>query len=253
MKMRYFFLLFGLISGLQASDATRNLYLETIEKYPKLLPYSGDYKKGEIQVVTDPEQMAIIEKEFGREVGIVHKDNYWLWVNDACIFPSGKTGVYARILWNRSLEGTPGVVVMPITTDGKIILNCNFRHATRTWEIELPRGGLNAEELPEAAAKRETIEETGMVVSDLVLLGEMPPDTGLTNTVVPVYMAKVVTKQDSQQEDTEAIEEILQLTIAEVKQAFRRGYYEHKIRGELKRIPFRDPFLAYALLIYEIN
>src|SRR5262249_11188301 len=108
-------------------------------------------------------------------------------------------------------------------------------------------------EEPEAAARRETIEETGMVVSDLVLLGEMAPDTGLTNTIVPIYLAKVIGKQDSQPEDSEAIEEILCLTIPEIKQAFLQGYYEHEIRGASHPIPFRDPFLEYAILLYEIK
>jgi len=181
------------------------------------------------------------------------KDKYWLWVNDACVFPNGTKGVYGRILWIKSLEGISGIAVMPVTADGKVILNCNFRHATRSWEIELPRGCVDIGEEPETAARRETIEKTGMLVEDLVFLGEMPPDTGLTNTIVPIYMAKVVGKQDSAPEDSEAIEEILCLKMSEIKQAFVQGYYEHKIRGIQKQIPFRDPFLAYALLMYELK
>ncbi len=84
-------------------------------------------------------------------------------------------------------------------------------------------------------------------------MGEKPPDTGLTNTVVPIYMARVMGKQDSTPEDSEAIEEILCLTMAEIKRAFLQGYYEHKIRGVQKQIPFRDPFLAYAVLMYELR
>ena len=237
----------------QGSEASRKQYLELFQSYPKLIEHTGDFSKGEIEVVLDPQNMAAIEKESGREVGIVMKDKYWLWVNDACIFPNGKKGVYGRILWVKSLEGCPGVAVMPITSDGKIILNCNYRHATRSWEIELPRGCINDGEEVEAAAKRESVEETGMLVSDLVLIGNMGSDTGISGTIIPIYLAQVIGKQDSQPEDSEAIEDILFLTLSEVKQAFLQGDYEHSIRGVKIKIPFRDPFLAYAILLYELK
>jgi ADP-ribose pyrophosphatase len=203
--------------------------------------------------LTDPEKMAAIEKAQARDVGIIGRDKYWLWINDACRFPSGHEGIYGRLLWVKTLTGTPGVAVMPILPDGRIALNCNFRHATRSWEIELPRGGLNPGETIEAAAKREALEETGMVVDSLQLLGSIPPDSGVITAVVPIFVAKVIHRQGAQQEETEAIEEILALTRDEIKTAFARGYCVCKIRGEEKRVLFRDPFLAYALLLDEIN
>ncbi|MFI5344088.1 MAG: NUDIX hydrolase, partial [Chlamydiales bacterium] len=219
-----------------AGEVSRQEYLELVKRYPSLAQSKGDFSKGEIELVFDPQEMAAIEKTTGRDVGVVMQDKYWLWVNDACKFPSGLQGVYGRILWVKSLESCPGVAVMPILPNGKIVLNCNFRHATRSWEMELPRGVINIGEGIEAAAKRETMEETGMIVDDLSLLGEIPTDTGITNTVVPIYIAKVINKQNPQQEESEAIEEIISLTIPEIKQAFLRGYYVCKIRGAPKPV-----------------
>lgn len=236
-----------------ASELSRQKYLDLINRYPLLTQPLGSASKGEIEIVLDKNRLAAIEKSSGRDVGVVAEDKYWIWINDACIFPSGSEGVYGRILWIKGLESTPGVAVMPIMPDGKIVLNCNFRHATRSWEIELPRGGVNAGEEIEAAARRETMEETGMAVDSLVLLGAIPPDSGLTATVVPIYLAKVVKQQTTQQEETEAIEEILSLSLKEIKQGFVKGYRFCKIRGEVKRVAFRDPFLAYAVLMYGLN
>lgn len=247
------FLVFTLVTPIHANEMTRMEYLELAKRFPSLIQPCGEAANGEIQIILDPEEMAVIEKETARDVGLIKMDKYWLWVNDACQFPNGNKGVYGRILWVSSLESSPGVVVMPVMPDGKIVLNCNYRHATRTWEIELPRGAVNSGEKLEDAAKRETIEETGMLVDDLLLLGQMPPDTGLTNTVATIYLAKVTDSQASQPEDTEAIEEILSLTLPEIKQAFLKGYYELTVRGEKKQIPFRDPFLAYAILMYELK
>lgn len=239
--------------GMEAGEVSRQEYLELIAQYPKLIQPLGDHRAGEIEIVIDPERMQAIEKKFGRPVGLVQRDKYWLWINDACIFPSGAEGVYGRILWRHSLDSCAGVIVMPILPDGKVVLNCNFRHATRSWEMELPRGAVSPGEDIEAAAKRETVEETGMLVDQLSLLGEIPPDTGLTNTVAPVFMARVIAKQDAQPEETEAIESIVSLTIGEIKQAFIQGYYECDVKGVKKRIHFRDPFLAYAILLYELT
>lgn len=239
--------------GAQSSENSRQEYLKLIEQYPRLIKPQGDHTGGEIEIVIDPVKMAAIEKKTGREVGLVQRDKYWVWLNDACIFPNGAEGVYGRILWVSSLESCPGVIVMPILPNGKIVLNCNFRHATRSWEIELPRGALNAGEDVEAAARRETLEETGMIVDHLYLLGEIPPDTGLTNTVAPLFAAKVVAKEDARPEDSEAIESIISLSISEIKEAFLKGYYEYPVRGVNKQIPFRDPFLSYAVLLYELK
>lgn len=235
------------------SEKSREEYFALIKQYPHLIESRGDSSKGEIEILTDPEKMAAIEKKQARDVGVVWRDKYWLWVNDACRFPSGHEGIYARILWVKSLTGVPGVAVMPILPNGKIVLNCNYRHATRSWEIELPRGIINAGETLEDAARREALEETKMVIDSLVRLGEIPPDSGVITSVIPIFVAKVVKEQNAEQEETEAIEGTIALTRDEIKQAFAQGYIVHKIRGEEKKIPFRDPFLAYAILLSDVK
>lgn len=237
----------------QASEISRKEYLDLSKRYSNFIQPSGDASKGEIEIILDNDRMEAIEKATGREVGIIAQDNYWLWVNDACRFPNGNEGVYGRILWVNSLESSAGVVVMPILPDGKIVLNCNFRHATRSWEIELPRGRLESGESQEDAARRETMEETGMIIDCLTLLGEITPDSGVINTVNPIYMATVIEQHNAQHEDSEAIEEILSLTLNEIKLAFLNGYYICNIRGVEKKVAFRDPFLAYAILLYELR
>lgn len=240
--------------ALQADEVSRQRYLELIKKHPHIVLSRGDASQGEIEILLNEERMALIEKKFGRDVGVVKQDRYWIWINDACKFPSGNEGIYGRILWVRGLESpVQGVAVMPITSKGKIVLNCNFRHSTRSWEIELPRGVVNAGETAEDAAKREASEETGRSIAEIRLLGEIPPDTGVLGVVVPVFVAKVASIDVQRQEDGEAIEEILELSIEEIKKAFAEGYYKCKLRGEWRQVRFRDPFLAYAILRQEMS
>jgi ADP-ribose pyrophosphatase len=251
--MRFFFLATLLIGRvLLASEASIQEYFNLIQRYPHIVEPKGNSSLGEIEIILDKDRMTRIEKKMGRDVGVFAKDKYWLWINDACVFPSGQEGIYARILWVKALESpASGVAVMPILPNGNIVLNCNFRHATRSWEIELPRGGVNLGESLESAARRETIEETGMVIDHLSQLGAIPPDTGLTTTVAPIFMAKVIHEQKPEQEETEAIEKILSLPLKEIKKAFVDGYLECEVRGKKIKAHFRDPFLAYAVLLSE--
>ena len=238
-------------SLIEADESTQKKYFELIERYPDLIEPRGDALKGEIEIILDKETIAAIEKKTGRDVGIIAIDKYWIWINDACKFPSGHYGVYGRIV--KANLGIAGVAVMPVLPDGTIALNCNYRHATRSWEIELPRGGLNPGEDLESGARRETMEETGMLVDELTSLGAMPPDSGVTGMTVPIILAKVVQRQEAQPEESEAISEILTLSVQQIKQAFADGFYMCIINGKQQRVGFRDPFLSYALLLYELK
>ena len=242
------------IQGL-CSAANENItkYLEYLKQYPLTLGPNASYKKGEIEIIRDEKQMAEIQNRTKRMVGVVAEDNYWIWINDAVCFPNGTKGVYGRVIWRRSLEGIGGVAIMPLLPNGKIALNRNFRHATRSWEYELPRGCLLYNEAPEQAALREMKEETGLIASKIEFLGHINPDSGMTNTIVPIYLAQVLKKDISTPEDSEAIASIDAFTIAELKQGFFDGYLITEISGKSVKINLRDPFLSFALLQWDIR
>jgi len=238
---------------LAASVESCREYLDLAKKYPKFVTPGGSAENGEIELILDEERMLAIEKETGRTVGVMGRDKYFLWVNDACKFPGGKEGVYGRLIWMSGLDSEAAVIVMPVFPDGKIAVNCNFRHATRSWEIELPAGLIDDGESPEDAAVRETKEETGLLVDRLVRLGEIPSDSGAVSAVLPVFLARVTGKGNAMLEDSEAIAEVLALSVSEIKEAFGRGFLEVKIKGIDHKVPFRDSGLAYAILMGELK
>jgi ADP-ribose pyrophosphatase len=250
-KVLLHFILFFLISiPSYAENQSHSLekYLHYLDKYPDTLGPWGDSEKGEIEIIKDPKKIQEIECRTGRKIGVIAEDNYWIWINDAVRFPNGHESAYGRMLWRQSLFGTTGVAVMPILPNGKIVLNRNFRHATRSWEYELPRGGVNVGESVEAAARREVKEETGMVIEDLIFLGNIMPNSGSFNTVDPVFMAKVVRQEHPEQEDSEAIAAVEAFTVEEIKKGFKDGYLSVTIDGKVSHINLRDPFLAFAIL-----
>lgn len=221
-----------------------------------LICYGGDHKLGEIEIVTDPKQIASIEelqkqrlikkglteadaKESSR-TGIVAEDIYWIWERDAVLFPTGFAGTYNRLTW----KSANGIAILPILPDGRVALNLNFRHATRSWEFELPRGRCRGGEGLEEAVRRELQEETGLVVQKLSFLGSMACDTGVLASVIPVYAGWVGEAGAADQEESEAIAGIRAFTFQELEDGLRKGYVEVDPQG---KVPFRDSFLTFAL------
>lgn len=259
MKILYIF--FSLASCFLYT-APHDAYLEFLNKNPVS---KGNYKAGEIEIATDPSLITSIEdiakarllkngysdaqaQEFSR-VGIVSEDQYWIWIRDGVIFPTGAKGTYDRLLWKVALKGPGGVAVLPILANGKVVLNLNFRHATRSWELELPRGALQKNETVETAALRELREETGLEIAAPIYIGSVAPDTGALSSVIPVFLGKVCKEGLSAQEESEAIKGIFAFSKDELKQGLKQGYLN--IDG--KQIPLRDAFLTFALLQAEIR
>ena len=70
------------------------------------------------------------------------------------------------------------VAVIPVTPEGEIVLVRQFRPAVGRFTLEIPCGHIESGELPEAAARKELLEETGYLGYKLVPLGRYSPDTG---------------------------------------------------------------------------
>jgi ADP-ribose pyrophosphatase len=264
------FLIFGLIYLQTAYGG------ESLEKYfsyvSQLGQTNGCHQMGEIELILDPSEISRIEQiqeqrlllkgysameaaEFSR-VGIVNEDQYWIWLRDAVYFPKGVPGTYDRLIWRNHLQASSGrgsVAILPVLLSGHIALNLNFRHATRSWEFELPRGGKEDRETDEEAALRELKEETGYEASSMMFLGNMTFDTGMQSSVTSIFLGKVSAKGVSNQEYSEAIIGIISFSKEELKQGLLKGSLEVMLNGKQENIPLRDPCLTFALLQAEIR
>lgn len=191
--------------------------------------------------------------EFSR-IGVVREDQYLIWLRDAVYFPNKVPGTYDRFIWKGELKNNaPGVAVLPVLPSGQIVLNLNYRHATRSWELELPRGGILPDETTESAALRELKEETGCIASSITFLGNMAPDSGILSSVTPVFIGKIATQEESTPEYSEAIAGLIALTKEEIKEGLIQGFLELSVKGEKRQIPIRDSFLTFALLQAELR
>ncbi len=64
------------------------------------------------------------------------------------------------------------VMVVPVQPDGQVVTMTGYRHGPRRVCLSLPGGFIDPAETPEAAARRELIEETGLTPSRLIGLGD---------------------------------------------------------------------------------
>lgn len=152
------------------------------------------------------------------QVGIAFQDQYTMILRDAVRFPNGRLGTYIRIVG----DGIPGVIVLPIYRD-EVLLIRHFRHATRTWHLEIPRGFGEKDFSSEDNACRELKEEIGANVTRLVSLGRVYPDTGGLSEYNDFFYAEV--DAYGEVEADEAIVELLPTALSE----FERMIRENKI------------------------
>src|SRR4051812_39425162 len=74
------------------------------------------------------------------------------------------------------------VNVVPITSDGKIVMVEQYRHGSNTVELEIPGGMMDPGETdPVAAGLRELREETGYEGGNARVIGQIYPNPAIMN------------------------------------------------------------------------
>jgi 8-oxo-dGTP pyrophosphatase MutT (NUDIX family) len=80
------------------------------------------------------------------------------------------------------------VSIVPIGTDGRLLMIEHYRFITDTTGWELPAGGVDEGETIEEAAARELLEEGGAIAERLEYLGVYHPCNGSTNLTFHIYI-----------------------------------------------------------------
>lgn len=93
-----------------------------------------------------------------------------------------------------TIETPDWVNIVAITETDDIVLVEQYRHPVRRVLLELPAGNVDAAELPEQAARRELLEETGYGEGTWHDLGSMFPVASRFTNEVHAYLAVDVCK-----------------------------------------------------------
>jgi len=107
---------------------------------------------------------------------------------DTVRFPDGSTGPLEMLRRPGAWAVRP-FFVDPQAADPRVLLIRQFRHAAEDFIWEVPAGRLDAGETPEACARRELEEETGMRARTIERLTTIYTTPGFTDERIHLFLA----------------------------------------------------------------
>lgn len=124
---------------------------------------------------------------------------------DTVRFPDGSQGELEMIRH----PGASAVVPFlgdPDGEDPQVLLLRQYRYAADGWLYEIPAGRLDANEEPEACARRELREETGCEADEIEHLITFYTTPGFIDEKIHVFMATGLTAGEHEREKDEFLE-----------------------------------------------
>jgi len=118
--------------------------------------------------------------------------------------------------------------VLPLTSDGKVVLTHEYRHGLGRIAVALPGGTAEDGESPEACARRELLEETGLDAGKLMHLYSGNSLTGYLSGTLHLFFAKDC-RDTGQPPDPEEVESLLVLSPTQALDRARRGEFESTV------------------------
>lgn len=145
-------------------------------------------------------------------------ENKWYSVRrDKVIRPDGKPGEYNVV------EALDGAFVLALDEDERIQLIRKYRYATDIYSLEVPAGGIEIDEDPLAAAKRELQEELGLAAGHWRQLGKFQAENAYINNFGIVFVATELSEVGTDDRLAEGINKTEKLPVREALQMIQSG------------------------------
>lgn len=130
---------------------------------------------------------------------VVYKNPWIEVVEERVINPDGTKGMFGVINYQ------PGVQVLAIDSDNQIYLVYEYHYAIDSYDYQLPAGGIDKKETPLSAAKRELLEETGLIAKKWEDFGYIHPLTMIVNSPAYFFIATDLKQVKRVGKDTKAV------------------------------------------------
>ena len=107
------------------------------------------------------------------------------------------------------------VCVIPVTDDGMVVMERQYRYPVDEVILEIPAGKLDSRDEDHVeAARRELEEETGYQASEMIPLGKFYPACAYSDETIWMYLAKGLTRGDSHRDEDEFLDvELIPLSV----------------------------------------
>lgn len=127
-------------------------------------------------------------------------ENAWIRLEHSHVTtPGGSEGIYGVVRFKNRAVG-----IVPIDEDDHTWLVGQYRYALDVYSWEIPAGGCPEGESLEATARRELLEETGLVTHVLTpLLSGIHLTNSVTDETAWAFIATDLTSGKAEPEDTE--------------------------------------------------
>lgn len=123
-------------------------------------------------------------KETATSSEVVYEGIFLNMKRDQVRLPDGQTAL-------REYLTHPGAVaIIPVLSDGRVVLERQYRYPIGQAVIEIPAGKLDPDEDPLVCAKRELKEETGYEAKSWEFLGRIHPVISYSNEFIDIYLAQ---------------------------------------------------------------
>ena len=128
-------------------------------------------------------------------------ENPWISLTEFRVLnPSGGKGIYGKVHFKNTAIG-----IIPLDSEFHVYLVGQYRFPLDQYSWEIPEGGGAAWEDPLSAAKRELLEETGLVAKEWVSLFNMHLSNSVSDELAIIYLARELELHKAMPEETESL------------------------------------------------
>ncbi|MFC1903504.1 NUDIX hydrolase [Chloroflexota bacterium] len=120
------------------------------------------------------------------------------------------------------VEHADCVAIIAVDADDNVLLVRQFRQAVDKELLEIPAGGIDPGEDPEATVRRELREETGYLPKKVTKLGGFYSAPGYCSEYLYLYLATELTPGQLYAEDTEEIS-LIRIPVSEIPNLLASG------------------------------
>ena len=121
------------------------------------------------------------------------------------------------------VERPDAAIIFPLTGEGEVVLVRQYRPPLERMELGLPAGLVEEGERPEAAARRELLEETGYAGGEWEPLGSLASSPSLKDNWAYLFLARRVERSAQPDPDEHELVETINVPLGELRGLIRSG------------------------------